>query len=531
MAPETSFSAILAPRNGSTAPRELFSTTPAKCGTSLFRVSPNGTVTVGTTVLDPVNGIYSPGLSIFGRQNLKRWDAAVANLTYNNSGAIVVAMIGDSWTCNGGYTWQLGLYLQTLFGNSGFGYINDDQNCSPDASNNGLTTTRVGTWTDTTSGATLGLNAAQATSSDTTTPASITTVGPNTTTNLVLHYALVPGGGSFTYSVDAAAATSIVTDANAVNFFQHSSNWSDWAVFNATPTVGAADPFGGSEAYTFTESIDGSAKGHEFQQAFTCISGTCNISVFAKAATRTQVFITDNYNGAYPSVIFDLSLGSVVAGGALTGSIANCTVPFACGPQFTPTVAASATGWFRLSATVPDTGVSHSRTIGIASAGSISYTGNGSGLYLFGPQLTVGPTPVAYEVYGAGTSQPAFWNISGLSSASHTLVRTVTVAGTSGVTLLGIEANNTPQGIRVERIGHPGAQASLYAGVNPAFWKAEIAQINPDLVILPFGINELLNNAAPAAQSSALTTIINNIWAADPTCAILLFPPPDPDRK
>src|ERR1039458_9869645 len=108
MAPETSFSAILAPRNGSTAPRELFSTTPAKCGTSLFRVSPNGTVTVGTTVLDPVNGIYSPGLSIFGRQNLKRWDAAVANLTYNNSGAIVVAMIGDSWTCNGGYTWQLG---------------------------------------------------------------------------------------------------------------------------------------------------------------------------------------------------------------------------------------------------------------------------------------------------------------------------------------------------------------------------------------------------------------------------------------
>src|ERR1035437_849736 len=173
-----------------------------------------GGITVGTTSLDPVNGLSTPNFSFntFGNFLLRDWQSQIAKITSGSGGQAVIAWFGDSWTVNGNIIYPLRQYLQGRFGNAGFGYV---EMAVHDAVTSGASRVTTGTWVDTNkiAGVT-GLDAASANSSDTATPA--TKQVQTTATGFIIYWLGAAGGGSFTYSIDGGGATTVSTVGSGV---------------------------------------------------------------------------------------------------------------------------------------------------------------------------------------------------------------------------------------------------------------------------------------------------------------------------
>jgi lysophospholipase L1-like esterase len=114
-----------------------------------------------------------------------------------------------------------------------------------------------------------------------------------------------------------------------------------------------------------------------------------------------------------------------------------------------------------------------------------------------------------------------------LSTASHILLIQVTVPGTAGVTMFGVDAQLTANGVRAHRLGGTGSQASQYAAMDATFWQAGLAALAPDVVVIMLGVNEHGANATPAAYSTALGTMVTRVRAALPLADVLLMSPAD----
>ena len=117
--------------------------------------------------------------------------------------------------------------------------------------------------------------------------------------------------------------------------------------------------------------------------------------------------------------------------------------------------------------------------------------------------------------------------ISGLTSAPHVLLVTITVAGSAGVTLLGADAQNSAVGVRVNALGHSGAQASNYTAVNAANWEAGITALGCNLAVLQLGVNDHNANVAPATYAASMATIGARVVAALPLADVMLISSPD----
>lgn len=116
--------------------------------------------------------------------------------------------------------------------------------------------------------------------------------------------------------------------------------------------------------------------------------------------------------------------------------------------------------------------------------------------------------------------------ITGLSNASHTLTIEITVAGSSGVTLLGAApVISGINGVIVDRIGNGGATAAQYAAVNATIWQAGLAALAPNLAIVLLGTNDDSTDVNPATFGTNLTTLVTRIRAAVPLCDVLLLTP------
>ena len=462
----------------------------------------NRALAVGTTLLD-------------GRAILRNWDACIAGLQVNGSGVCNWLWLGDSWTNNGMITEQVRSYLQTTYGNAGPGYFTLDTWYNTPPTGVGLTS--AGTWTDTidTSSA-LGIQAAHTVSTDTATPASKTITA--TMTTFVLHYYAQPNGGSFTYNVDGTGAIAVSTAPAGVNLLPSGTSntfttWTQSGLLTPATTAATTDPFGGNNAWKVTE--DTSNGYHRLWESSTRVAGgKYTFSIYLKAAERTIASFVDGQDGSSSSGRFNLALGTIT----------TCQTGLTCAMQ------PVGNGWYRCSVAFTDTpGGSHTSTLRLMDAGSnVSYQGTGtSGMYVYGGQANPGSTPMTYV--DASSAVPTYSRLvlSGLTNASHTVVLTVTAAGSAGVTLMGAEANLDAAGVRLQKIGTSGATASYYSVVNAANWETGIASLSPSLVVLMFGANELQQNITPAAQASSLATIIANIQAAAPNADVILIPPVD----
>ena len=69
-----------------------------------------------------------------------------------------------------------------------------------------------------------------------------------------------------------------------------------------------------------------------------------------------------------------------------------------------------------------------------------------------------------------------------------------------------------------------GSRGSHWAAANAGLWQSEIAQLNPSLVIITLGTNDISTKSI-SEYISSIETIINNIRVANPTIPILLAPP------
>jgi len=120
------------------------------------------------------------------------------------------------------------------------------------------------------------------------------------------------------------------------------------------------------------------------------------------------------------------------------------------------------------------------------------------------------------------TTSIATETISGLSTASHTLVIEVTVAGT-GVTLLGIDVQKSAAGVRLHKFGHGGMKASDYLAVNAALWQSALAAFAPNLVIFELGTNEHTGGVAPATYAANMVLLAARVRAAMPYCDVMFL--------
>ena len=119
-------------------------------------------------------------------------------------------------------------------------------------------------------------------------------------------------------------------------------------------------------------------------------------------------------------------------------------------------------------------------------------------------------------------------NIGTVIKGSHTVTVQVTSAGTTGVTIMGVDFRLSGSGVRLNTIGWAGAQAASYNNLNTTFWNAEVAQLGQiNLITILLGGNEMSSNTAPTTYISNLTTLINRVKAIYPSADVLLISPVD----
>jgi len=116
-------------------------------------------------------------------------------------------------------------------------------------------------------------------------------------------------------------------------------------------------------------------------------------------------------------------------------------------------------------------------------------------------------------------------NITGQTQAQHTILMTVSAAGTAGVTLFGVDCNITNSGgIKIDKLGMSGSRAPKWTAIDAILWQSEIAALNPSLVIITLGQNDVSASETADTYISNITTIINRVRIASPTVPIILAP-------
>jgi lysophospholipase L1-like esterase len=117
--------------------------------------------------------------------------------------------------------------------------------------------------------------------------------------------------------------------------------------------------------------------------------------------------------------------------------------------------------------------------------------------------------------------------ITGLSNADHTLKVEVTVAGSAGVTLLGVGLLKTGNGVRVARAGNAGSTVTDWITIGATPWEAALAALAPNLVTILLGTNDKTGNLTMNTYATGLGTLIDRIRAAMPRADILVLTPVD----
>ena len=470
--------------------------------------------------------VVAPGLPTIA---LRGWDAAIGKFQQTGTGQATIAWIGDSWAANETVCLPVRTALQTKYGNAGAGYVPfDGYSTAP----SGVTLARVGTWVDTGQYAGMhGLGDMETNSTDTSTPAKYTVTA--TMTDAVIHYLAQTNGGTFTYQVDSGATVTVPTTITGLNLLSQSQTFSNAAWTKSATSITTTNnlaPDGTSTASFVKE--DGSSGLHYISQSPTLAANTPYAdSLYVKAGTRAFITYTSASGGAYGDCNFDLTLGIVetgcIADPVKSAAIVSCATANVCGPSFP-----AAPGWWRVSVTLLNVSAGSTQAYWklSSSAYGSSYQGdNASGLYVWGAQMNRGYATMPYVFTPTGPTGPIYTTllVSELSNASHALKITITVAGTAGVTLLGAESNISVPGVRLHRIPSSGANISTYLAADATAWKAGMLALNPSLVVISLGVNELLGNMAPATQVAGYATLAGQIHAVLPNAEILLVPPAD----
>jgi hypothetical protein len=154
-----------------------------------------------------------------------------------------------------------------------------------------------------------------------------------------------------------------------------------WTPTRASVTANTTlAPNGTATADSLIEDSTASAS-HFLSQTVTFAAGSYTFFCYLKANTRSAVRLICFDNTTTFAVYFDMSTGTV---GSTTGGA-------------TGSISLMADGWYRCSITFTAAAGTGYARVGLAVAGSQSYTGDGtSGIYIWGAQLEAGAFPTSY---------------------------------------------------------------------------------------------------------------------------------------
>jgi hypothetical protein len=114
--------------------------------------------------------------------------------------------------------------------------------------------------------------------------------------------------------------------------------------------------------------------------------------------------------------------------------------------------------------------------------------------------------------------------VSGLSRASHSIDYEIVSAGSTGVTLFGVECKvSATSGVRLSPLARNGASAADFAAIDSASFSTGISAINPTAVWVMLGVNDMNASATPATFATNLATITSRIRSALPYADIALI--------
>jgi lysophospholipase L1-like esterase len=126
-----------------------------------------------------------------------------------------------------------------------------------------------------------------------------------------------------------------------------------------------------------------------------------------------------------------------------------------------------------------------------------------------------GDTPIALAPAG----------LTGLSNASHTVDVKVTVGGSAGVTLFGLEVIKTAVGVEVLNFGNSSSAAVHWSQVDATLFQAHMTLHAPDLIMILLGTNDRELDVVPSTTANNLTTLIDRCRVVLPYTDIMIVAP------
>lgn len=103
---------------------------------------------------------------------------------------------------------------------------------------------------------------------------------------------------------------------------------------------------------------------------------------------------------------------------------------------------------------------------------------------------------------------------------------TVTVAGSAGVTIYGADWRMSTPGVVLHPLGHSGSGTQDFLNIDSTLWRAAIAALAPDIVMIQLTINDAASTIGATQSNTNLTAIIANIHAVAPAAIIVLVADP-----
>jgi lysophospholipase L1-like esterase len=179
--------------------------------------------------------------------------------------------------------------------------------------------------------------------------------------------------------------------------------------------------------------------------------------------------------------------------------------------------------------------ISHITSSGTGGTVTVSSTGTVNTMVIQYYRLTNGGSFTwavdgggATTVSTAGAAGIQTVTISGLSNATHTLVLTITAAGSANVTLIGVDLQKDGNGVRVHKCGCAGAHSQDFVDVDAAQWEASLLALAPNLVVFLLGTNDAtVGPISTATYGANLQTLTDRVHAVLPRADVLLLPSAD----